>query len=223
MQLTPGALPPFARRLAALRTSSLCTRRRRALTPLAREILRARGEGRPLAPAAWAAVLGLVWLAAQAVDVGLFLLPSLVLFGGLSLIALFDARYFVIPDGPLLALAATGVATALATAPTEAAGHIAAGAAGYVALRLVALVYETLRGAAGVGQGDARLYALAGLWLGFPGLPSSLVFGVLSALVAAAIAIRQGTLESARQPIPFGPHLALGIWLVWVLGPLEIG
>jgi leader peptidase (prepilin peptidase)/N-methyltransferase len=129
----------------------------------------------------------------------------------------------VIPDGPLLALGATGVASALATAPAEAAGHIAAGAAGYVALRLVALVYETLRGAAGVGQGDARLYAVAGLWLGFPGLPGCLVFGVLSALVAAAISIRQGTLESARQPIPFGPHLALGIWLVWVIGPLEFG
>ncbi|QGM96079.1 prepilin peptidase [Methylocystis parvus] len=201
--------------------SPACGRRRRALAPLARRILLARDEGRPFAPAAWAALLSLAALLAE--EPGFIVWPSLLLFGGLCLISLFDARYFVIPDGPLLALALCGGAVALANAPHEAALKLAAGAAGYAAFRSVAFIYARLRGEAGVGEGDAKLYGLAGLWLGFSGLPGALVYGVLSALLSSVIAMRQGTLESVRQPIPFGPHLALGLWLIWVFGPLEAG
>lgn len=160
---------------------------------------------------------------AEAPSVGYFLLPSLLLFAGLCLIALFDARYFVIPDGPLAALGLLGGAVSLVSAPHETPARVAAAAAAYVALRLIDLAYERLRGAPGVGQGDAKLFALAGLWLGFEGLPGCLIYGVLSALLSAALAIRQGSLDGARHPIPFGPHLALGLWLVWVFGPLEAG
>lgn len=204
-------------------TGSTCRRRAGALAPLARDIILARGDGHPLAPAAWAAILSLLAHVAEAPAVGYFLAPGLLLFAGLCLIALFDARYFVIPDGPLLALALCGGAVALANAPHEAALKLAAGAAGYAAFRSVAFIYARLRGEAGVGEGDAKLYGLAGLWLGFSGLPGALVYGVLSALLSSVIAMRQGTLESVRQPIPFGPHLALGLWLIWVFGPLEAG
>jgi leader peptidase (prepilin peptidase) / N-methyltransferase len=208
---------------AALGQLAICRRRWRALAPLSRDIVIWRGEGRALAPAAWAAVLSLAALLAQWSDIGLFLAPSLLLFPALCVIALFDARYFVIPDGPTLLLALVGIVTSLAGDPNETPARFAAAAAGYAGMRLVALGYEALRGAPGVGEGDARLYALAGLWLGFDGLPASLVYAVLSALLSAAIALRQGDLEDARQPIPFGPHLALGIWLAWVFGPLEAG
>jgi leader peptidase (prepilin peptidase)/N-methyltransferase len=191
--------------------------------PLARDIFFWRGDGRALAPAAWAAAFALLALLGQWADVGFFLIPSLLLLPALGLIALYDARYFVIPDGPVLFLGLCGFATFLIGAPQEAASRLAAGAVGYAAMRLVALAYETLRGAPGVGEGDAKLYALAGIWLGFAGLPSCLIYAVLSALISAVVALRQGTLEDARQPIPFGPHLALGLWLVWVFGPLEAG
>ncbi|WP_424363007.1 prepilin peptidase [Methylocystis parvus] len=204
-------------------TGSTCRRRAGALAPLARDIILARGDGRPLAPAAWAAILSLLAHVAEAPAVGYFLAPGLLLFAGLCLIALFDARYFVIPDGPLAALGLCGVATSLASAPQETPNRLAAAAAAYLALRLIDLAYERLRGTPGVGQGDAKLFALAGLWLGFAGLPGSLIYGVLSALLSAALAIRQGSLDGARHPIPFGPHLALGLWLVWVFGALEAG
>jgi leader peptidase (prepilin peptidase)/N-methyltransferase len=204
-------------------TEPACRRRRRALAPVAGDILLARRDGRPLAPAAWAALLALLAHVAEAPAVGYFIVPGLLLFAGLCLIALFDARYFVIPDGPLYALGVCGVAASLASAAQETPARLAAAAAGYVALRLIDVAYERLRGAAGVGQGDAKLFALAGLWLGFAGMPGALVYGVLSALLASVISLRIGALESARHPIPFGPHLALGIWLVWVFGPLEAG
>jgi leader peptidase (prepilin peptidase) / N-methyltransferase len=213
------------RRAAARLSSSLplrCRRRSGALAATARMILSACGEGRPLAPTAWAALLTLMALPIQATEFEQFLVPSVALFAGLCVIALFDARYFVIPDGPIAFLVLVGAATAFGGSD-EGAARIAAGITGFVALQLIGLIYEALRSTPGVGGGDARLFGVAGLWLGFAGLPACLVYAVLSALASAVVAARQGALDSARQPIPFGPHLALGLWLVWVFGPLEFG
>lgn len=200
-----------------------CRRRRRALAPVARDIFLARADARPLTATAWLFLLTLGAALAQGAAFGWLLLPSLCLFAGLCVVALFDARFFVIPDGPLLSLALCGLATSLPDAPQAIAARLAAGALGFVALRVVALAYETLRGAPGVGEGDARLFAVAGLWLGFEGLPSCLVYATLSALLSAVVALRIGALKDARTPLPFGPHLSLGLWLAWVFGPLEFG
>ncbi|MGJ0508638.1 MAG: prepilin peptidase [Methylocystis sp.] len=142
---------------------------------------------------------------------------------GLFAMSLFDARYFVIPDGPLLFLLAAGFGTCVALTPEDSGARLAAAVLGFAALRSVAYGYEALRGAPGVGEGDARLFAVAGIWVGFAGLPSCLIYAVFSALVAAVIALRQGSLESARAPLPFGPHLAFGLWLCWTAGPIEFG
>ncbi len=215
-----GAAAREARRWLA---PPACGRRRRALAPLARDILLGRSGAQPLTAAAWVSLLTLVALLAQSGTLGWLILPSLCLFAGLCAVALFDARYFVIPDGPLLFVALGGLATSLVTAPQESALRLAAAFVGFVALRAVALAYELLRGAPGVGEGDARLFAAAGLWLGVEGLPGCLIYATLSALLSAAVALREGTLENARAPLPFGPHLALGLWLAWVFGPLEFG
>jgi leader peptidase (prepilin peptidase) / N-methyltransferase len=199
-----------------------CARRRRALWPLASDIMRGRGEGQPLTLTAWLSLFLLCVFLAQA-PAALTAVSSLALFLGLCLIALFDARYLLIPDGPLVFLLLAGLATCLATAPHEIGARLTAAALGFAALRFVAAAYEAVRGSPGVGEGDARLFAAAGLWLGFAGLPSCLIYGVLSALVAAVVGLRQGLLEDARAPLPFGPHLAFGLWLCWTIGPLEFG
>jgi leader peptidase (prepilin peptidase)/N-methyltransferase len=213
----------FFTRLFSLKSSSACGRRRRALAPLAFDALRGRGEGIALAPAAWAAFSGLFYLIAQPAEPRLLIVPSLALLGALCLIALFDARYFVIPDGPVLFLILAGAATVLASAPEQAASRLAAAAAAFMAMRLFGRAYEALRGTPGVGEGDAKLFGAAGLWLGFAGLPSCLIYAALSALVAAGLAGWRELLRNPRAPIAFGPHLALGLWLVWSVGPLEMG
>lgn len=200
-----------------------CRRRGRVLGALALDMLLARADARSLTAAAWLFLLTLGALLAQSGELGWLLLPSLCLFAGLCVVALFDARYFVIPDGPLLCLALCGVAASLAQTPQETAARLAAGAVGFLAIRAIALAYEVLRGAPGVGEGDARLFAVAGLWLGWEGLPGCLLYATLSALLSAVIALREGTLEHARAPLPFGPHLALGLWVSWVFGPIEWG
>lgn len=197
-------------------------RRCRRLLETARDIAALRGEARALAPAAFTAALGLGYALFDANRFGLVLIPTAALLAALILIALFDARYFVIPDGPIFALALVGVLTIAVTEPQQAPERVAAALVGYGALQGVARLYERLRGDAGLGLGDARLFAVAGLWLGLEGLSACLLYAVVSALVGALLLARGGSLD-ARAPIPFGPHLALGFWLCWVVGPLQMG
>ncbi len=118
-------------------------------------------------------------------------------------------------------MAVTGVAMRLTSPIEEALCCLAAAAFALLTFRAAAWTFEKARGFPGLGQGDARLFAIAGLWLGWAGLPSCLLIATLSAALAALIALRDGVLTDLRDPLPFGPHLALGLWLVWAIGPLN--
>ena len=182
----------------------------------------ARGEGRALAHVAWIAFVGLAVALVDFAQLGWWVGPTLVLFGALALAAVFDARYLVIPDGPLIVLLLLGLAM-LPPEGGEAWLRLAAAAGGYGTLRAIDAAYRLLRGRAGLGLADAHLLGLAGLWLGPAALPGCLLIAVVSAFVSALIAARDGAIGRLAQPIPFGPHLALGFWLCWSLGPLEAG
>jgi len=80
-----------------------------------------------------------------------------------------------------------------------------------------------LRGSEGLGAGDARLFALMGLWLGPAALPGCLFVAALSGLASALIMLRAKGAGQAPLALPFGPHLALAFWLAWAVGPLEFG
>ena len=66
--------------------------------------------------------------------------------------------------------------------------------------------------------GDVKLFAAAGAWVGWQGLPSVLLIGAATGLAAALI------LGRARpdQPVAFGPYLALGLWITWLYGPVNV-
>jgi leader peptidase (prepilin peptidase)/N-methyltransferase len=160
---------------------------------------------------------------AQLQQVGWFVLPGLALFAALAVVVTFDAEFYLIPDGPQLFLFAAGVTTTLLSAPQQLPARLAAALTAWAFLRLLAWAYERWRGFAGLGLGDAKLFGLAGLWLGFSGLPGCLLVAAFSGLVSAAIFMRGGASRGAQDAIPFGPHLALGLWLAWSVGPLESG
>lgn len=197
-------------------------RRTRVLASLALAILCWREGFRALGPAAWSFVGGLLWLAPQFPAHDGLALPSLALFACLCVASLIDARYFILADGPLVVLLLSGVAMRALSPDGDLFSSLAAAAFGFAMFRAVAWTFEKLRGVPGLGQGDARLFAIAGLWLGWAGLPSCLLIATLSAALAAVIALRDGALATLRDPLPFGPHLALGFWAVWVFGPLAI-
>lgn len=207
--------------IGGLRRSHWRAQRCRRLVQFGSEILTASGDGRAFAHAAWFALAGLAYLLLEPQYLGWRIVPMLALFGALALIGLFDARYFLIPDGPLVVLFVTGLLTLIVEDLDETANRLLAAGGAYGFLHLVAWGYEKLRGEAGLGAADPKLFAAAGLWLGFGGLPSCLLVAVISALCSALISFGGASLSNTRQPIAFGPHLALGIWLVWAIGPLE--
>ncbi|ATQ70140.1 prepilin peptidase [Methylosinus trichosporium OB3b] len=184
-------------------------------------ILLAQGDGRSLAHVAWIALAGAGLLLVDAGSLGWWGLPTLALLAALALVALFDARYLLIPDGPLLALLLWGVALLPFLEMSAILDRLAAAGAGYAALRGADLVYARLRGHAGLGPADSRLFALAGLWLGLAALPGCLLIACGSALIS--VLLERRALVDAREPFPFGPHLALGFWMSWCVGPFELG
>jgi leader peptidase (prepilin peptidase)/N-methyltransferase len=76
------------------------------------------------------------------------------------------------------------------------------------------------RGEDGIGLGDAKLLAGAGAWAGWVGLPQVLLLASGIALVCVAFGKISRLMKSENLRLPFGPFLALGLWLVWRTGGL---
>jgi leader peptidase (prepilin peptidase)/N-methyltransferase len=171
------------------------------------------------------------WWAAATVPS--YALPGMLVLGWtLITLSIVDARTFLLPDCLTLPLIAAGVGHSawLNTLPDsdagdyllEAAWSLAAGAAAFLFMALVARTFRQIRGIEGLGLGDAKLFAAAGAWLGLLALPSVMLIGAVAALVAAILTHRM--LKPAEPlgitPMPFGPYLAGATWIVALYGPL---
>lgn len=163
-----------------------------------------------------AALLVAAW--AATVFSGAALLAAAALGWGLLLLSLIDRRCLWLPDLLTLPLAAAGLLCAAWAGEAALVASAIGAAGGYALLAGVAWSYRHLRGRDGLGLGDAKLLAVAGAWVGWQGLPLVLLAASVAALtVVAMMAWRRRGLDW-QQPLPFGPFLALGLWLVFLYG-----
>jgi leader peptidase (prepilin peptidase) / N-methyltransferase len=181
---------------------------------------------RQYAIVAWGLIAGAVWLAgglSGGSEAFGLLVASLYLLGLVAAVCAIDARFGIIPNSLVAALAIGGAVQTLVLAQAELLQRgIEAGLAlggGYLFRRL----YRALRGHDGLGQGDVKFAASAVLWVGLDGIPGLLLAAVASALASLLILKAQGYDLHGKLAISFGPHLALGLWLVWVFGPWQFG
>ncbi len=123
-----------------------------------------------------------------------------------------DAICLRLPDALTLPLIVAGLSEAAWLEPDMLAGRVIGAVAGYAGFRALAWTYRRLRGREGLGQGDAKLLAAGGAWVGGLLLPDVLLGAALAGLVWA---LRRGW-PDAGERVPFGPFLAGGIWLVWL-------
>lgn len=124
-------------------------------------------------------------------------------------LSVIDARTFTIPDGFVIAVAVLGVvqlACDAAHRPQYLAGAVSV--SGFFLL----LVFVT-RGA-GLGMGDVKLMAAAGLLLGFPRILLAMLAGSVSGLILHALRMRRG----AGRKLAFGPYLSFGVMLSALFG-----
>jgi leader peptidase (prepilin peptidase)/N-methyltransferase len=132
-----------------------------------------------------------------------------------------DIRFGIIPNWLNALIAVLGLARGLAMDGSSGAltGAIAGVAIG-TALLLLRQGYFAWRGVQGLGLGDVKFLAAAGVWTGLADFPLLLLIATLAALVLAGILRLTGRAVTARTAIPFGPSLALGLLATLVLQPL---
>jgi leader peptidase (prepilin peptidase) / N-methyltransferase len=133
-----------------------------------------------------------------------------------------DLRQWLLPDGLTLPLVIAGLASAALLDPEQLTDRALGAALGYLGLRLIANVYRVWRGREGLGQGDAKLLAASGAWVGASALPQVIFGAAASALLVVACLRLAGVRLAAHSALPFGPFLALATWLIWVFGPVLI-
>jgi leader peptidase (prepilin peptidase)/N-methyltransferase len=168
-------------------------------------------------PLAELAGLGLGLLAAVATP-GPAALAGAVLGWWLWAAGWLDWRTTWLPHGltwPLVALglAASALGLTPAALPQAAIGALA----GLVALTVLRLAWQRLRGREGLGAGDPPLTAAAGAWLGWAVLPPVLLAASLLGLAVAALCLRPGARLAASAELPFGSLLGLAAYAAWLV------
>jgi leader peptidase (prepilin peptidase)/N-methyltransferase len=177
-------------------------------------------------------VLVIIVLGGLGVGLSLYVEPNLrgVFGGALALlmlaIAVSDLRHFIVPDAltgtaVLLGLIAAGLfddaswgQAVWGQAVLLSLLRAAATALPFLALMLA---YEWWRGRPGLGLGDVKLAAVAGVWLDWLTIVGAIEAAALSALAAYVVwryLLRRPI--AATTPLPFGLFLAPAIWCGWL-------
>ena len=144
-------------------------------------------------------------------------------------LAFIDLDHQLLPDSLTLPLLWLGLFLSLwgphtgAAVPADIRSSVIGAIVGYASLWSVYHLFRLLTGKEGMGYGDFKLFAALGAWLGWQMLlPTILFASVVGAVVGlAVIAMRR---HDRSTPIPFGPFLAAGGWLMLMCGqPLVAG
>ena len=143
---------------------------------------------------------------------------SFVLAFVLARLSAVDVHEYRLPDLLTFSLAAIGILLCALADMQPFWWPMFSAAVGFVTLAAAASVYRYLRAREGIGQGDAKLLAAGGAWLGAEALPMVLLLATCSALVVIVVSSWRGSVITADTRLPFGPFLAAAIWIVWVSG-----
>jgi leader peptidase (prepilin peptidase)/N-methyltransferase len=145
-----------------------------------------------------------------AVSFGLLCLLSAVL-------AWIDLRHGIIPDWLNLTIAGVGISKAVIIGgPLAGLEAACEGAAIGAIFWLLRRLYFAFREVQGLGLGDVKFLAAAGIWSGVAGLPVLMLVAALTALACAGVMQLAGRQLTRQTSMSFGPFLAIG--LLFTLG-----
>jgi leader peptidase (prepilin peptidase)/N-methyltransferase len=167
------------------------------------------------------AVNGLLYLA-LALQFGPTLRTALLMpfVTALLVLSLIDLDHRLLPNVITLPGIAVGLAAGLLPGPPTVLSSIAGAAGGYLAFWAVAEVYRRTRGAEGLGQGDWKMTAMLGAFLGWDQmLLAVFLASILGTVVGLGlIALRRG---NGKYALPLGTFLGLaGIVVTFVGEPV---
>ena len=127
----------------------------------------------------------------------------------LMVLSVIDWRIFIIPNGINLVIFLLG-AVRLATDLQNWALYLI----GMVSVALVFFLLHLATHGQGLGMGDVKLVAGAGLLLGWPKMLLAVLIGSLGGALIHMARMKRG----ADRKLAFGPYLAAGIWFSALFG-----
>ena len=132
-------------------------------------------------------------------------------------IALIDFDAMVIPDQFSLSLMWIGLFISLwgvFIGPSEA---IQGALFGYLLLWSFFHLFKLITGKDGMGYGDFKLLAVGGAWFGMSAVAIIIIMSAFAGAVIGSLFIFFSK-NSKNKQIPFGPYLAVGIWISMIYG-----
>ena len=136
----------------------------------------------------------------------------------LAALALLDLDHFWLPDRLVAPLLLLGLAAGAYGIDPSLSDRIAGALLGFALLTIVGWSYRRIRGREGLGQGDAKLLAAIGAWLGWRALPDVVLLAALLGLGWTLLLAARGRTVSLVDRLPLGTLLALAAWPLWVAG-----
>ena len=160
------------------------------------------------------ALNGAMWLLTGVLYRGDWLTVGLycLLFSMLLALTIIDWRTFTIPNGINLVIFLLGVVRLITDSDNWVSYLI-----GLFSVSLVFFLMHLATHGQGLGMGDVKLVAGAGLLLGWSSMLVAVVIGSLSGAIIHSVRMRRG----ADRKLAFGPYLAAGIWIA-ALGGQQI-
>jgi leader peptidase (prepilin peptidase)/N-methyltransferase len=128
-----------------------------------------------------------------------------------------DLDHQLLPDILVLPFLWLGLLLSLFGVFVDCQASIIGATCGYLILWSVYHAFKLITRKEGMGQGDFKLLAMLGAWLGWQYL--SLII-LLSSLAGVFIGMTLISLNKQKReaPIPFGPYLAIAGWLALLWG-----
>ncbi len=154
----------------------------------------------PLIETACGLLFLLAWLRMGLIPLSLL---TMALLAVLLVIAMIDLDHQIIPDGLNLAILLLAL-PAVYFSPLPWTDH----AIGFFAVSVPFFLIAILTG--GMGGGDIKLMAAAGLFLGWKLILTALLMGSVPGAVASVFLLATGKADR-KSMVPFGPFLSLGI------------
>jgi leader peptidase (prepilin peptidase)/N-methyltransferase len=150
---------------------------------------------------------------------GASLVLAMALTAALVALAAIDFQARILPDAIVLPLLWLGLLANLHGRFVPLADGVIGAAVGYTSLWIISRLYQFIRKRDGMGDGDLKLLAALGAWLGWRMLAPIVLISSVVAISATVIAVWSGR-RSAADALPFGTALAVAGWicLVHVVG-----
>lgn len=140
------------------------------------------------------------------------------LFIILALIGWFDLKTLTIPNWLNGTLFAVGLFAAWSIAPSQLPVHLMAAIIVTCGFYLIRYAHLRIRGVVGFGLGDVKMMGAAAMWISPFNIPYMVMVSSLTAITAIVVLYYRETAQDITAiKLPFGPFIASGLLVVWVL------